>query len=223
MILSYYKINVYNIFCGLACILQELNQISSYMEVLIMKKQMSQVGLGMILTLLLILGLSYKGSYGKVSVKFRNLPQLVEEVISSNHKGMNFHVSAQINSMFIRSHKGGSPAMIILVAYDDEIVETVQRELQTPKIALLLSASTLPSYEVNLDPSFIQFEQDHRTWHPHSKSNNDYFALFSRTKFGGIIHEGEIHQGIVMLPEWFDLHRPITIHYLDSSRVFSFK
>ncbi len=180
--------------------------------------------MGIILTLL-ILGLSNKWIYGKVPVNIKKLPHLLEDVFSSAGFGSKFTTSSssKVNSLFVRNSDSGPSAMIILVAYDDIVTETVQKIMQTEKIPLIFSVSTLPYKEVELEPTFIQFEQDEKRWHPESEYNNEFFVLFQNSKFGGVITEGEVHQGIVMLPELFDITQPITIKYLSTKRVFSFK
>ncbi|MFQ5823975.1 MAG: hypothetical protein ACE5JB_07970 [bacterium] len=187
-----------------------------------MKKQMSQFGMG-ILSTLLILGFSQKGIFGKVPVNFKSLQEIVRHVVSSDRAGVEISLKNQISSLFVRHDGNGPMAMIMLIVHDKEVTQAVQKFMQSKRIPLIFSVSTLPHTEVNFDLSFFQFEQDQRLWQPKTESNSiEMFPLGKETKFGGTLKDSEIHQGIVLLPDWFDLSRPITIRYLNNERLLTF-
>jgi hypothetical protein len=197
---------------------------NKYMEVFMMRKQMSQKGMGILMTLLM-LGFSYKGIYGKVPVNFKSLPEIVKQVVSPDQAGVRISTKNQINSLFVRPFGKGTTAMIMLIAHDKEVTEVVQEILQSKQTPLIFSVSTLPFTEADFDPSLLQFEQDQRMWQMQSEDNNDVTVMIPLgrdAKFGGALKDGEIHQGVVLLPDWFDLRKPITIRYLSNERLLTF-
>ncbi|MFQ5640306.1 MAG: hypothetical protein ACE5IR_20185 [bacterium] len=185
-------------------------------------KQMSRLGTGIFIVTLLMLGLSNKWIYGKVPVNFKSLSACLEEYLSADKDGLKTSIASSINSLFIKHDGSGPTAMIILVAYSDELTRPVQELTKSSQTPLVLSISTLPFKEVHFDPMEIVFEQDDRVWHPNPELENDVFPLGSGSQFGGLITHSEIQQGVVLLPETFDVERPITIRYLSSERVLKF-
>ncbi|MFQ5864261.1 MAG: hypothetical protein ACE5IW_03430 [bacterium] len=186
-----------------------------------MKKQMSQQGMGIFLTLLM-LGFSYKWIYGEVPVNLKSLPEVVQQVVSSEQAGIQISSENQINSLFVRQVGNGPMAMIMLIAHDKEVTQIVQEILQSKQTPLIFSVSALPFTEANFDPSLFRFEQNHRVWPARSEPIDKVMFALSGAKFGGALKDGEIHQGVVLLPEWFDLRQPITIRYLDNARLLTF-
>ncbi|MFQ5706296.1 MAG: hypothetical protein ACE5HO_02545 [bacterium] len=187
-----------------------------------MRKQLSQLGMGIVLTLLL-LGFSHKRTYGLIPVNSKGLSDFFAEFLTSQRADTDAVESKQINSLFVRPQKKESVAMLMLVAYDQEIVNSVREITQTKQTALIFSVSTLPYAEVHFEPSFLIFRQEGRSWHAGTKSSHgDVFPLGKNAKFGGLINDSDIHQGVILLPEWFDLSLPLTIQYLDYTRVISF-
>jgi hypothetical protein len=81
---------------------------------------------------------------------------------------------------------------------------------------LVFSVSTLPNRAVAFDPAKLRFEQRGRAWQP-AMGNQvaDIVPLDDDAKFGGMLKEGEVHQGIVLLPAWIDPQQPITVRYGD--------
>ncbi len=187
-----------------------------------MKKQMSQVGMGMILTLLM-LGFSFKGIYGKVPVNFKRFPEMLRRVMSSTYTETEINLRNQINSLFVKRVGNGNTALIMLIAHDEAVTRAVQELLESKQTPLVFSVSTLPFARANFDPINLQFEQDEHLWQANSKTLNEVmFPLSKDGRFGGDLKDDDIHQGVVLLPEWFDLTRPITIRYLNNERLFTF-
>ncbi len=181
-----------------------------------MLRQMSQFGMGIILVTLLVLGLSNKGTYGKVPASF--IPGFGK---SRDVERTQFTppIASPINSLFVKSDGSTSTTLIILVAYDSSLAHKTEAGFagQTP---LILSVSTLPFKEARFDPTLVEFEQDGHTWRP--VADGESFPIVKTAPFGGRIRDGQIHQGVVMLPGEFDLSRPLTIRYLSSHRVLRF-
>lgn len=187
-----------------------------------MKKQMSQLGIWTILTLLM-LGFFHKRSYGNIPVSSKNLSEFFFKIVSSSPSGFNISLNNQINSLFIRPEGKHSKTILMLVAYNEEVTKAVRRILQTNETPLIFSVSTLPSTEVFFDPTFLQFEQDDQIWQPNDKPDNyELFPLGKNAKFGGKLNDADIHQGVILLPEWFDINHPITIRYISYERMIFF-
>ncbi len=182
---------------------------------------MSLLGTG-ILGTLLILGLSNKGSYGRVPVDVKGLSHYFADAFSSDRTEFETAHPSKINSLFVKDDGSGPTAMIILVAHNDDLTDNVQRITNTKQIPLVFSVSTLPFKEAEFEPYHIEFEQNNKIWQPQIEGEYEIFPLSSEGKFGGTIHDGEIHQGVVMLPDWFDVHRPIIIRYFASQRMLRF-
>jgi hypothetical protein len=120
----------------------------------------------------------------------------------------------QITPLFIRSTPKGSIDLTMLIAYDKNISRLTEQLLDKSVIPLIFSVSTMPFTEINFQPHCLVFEQDGRKWSPiNSNSSFDMFPLDESLPFGGQINETQIHQGVVLLPGWFDMSQPIKIAY----------
>jgi hypothetical protein len=74
----------------------------------------------------------------------------------------------------------------------------------------------LPNRSVEFDPAKLRFEQLGRSWQPTAGNHvADIVPLDDNAKFGGMVKEGEVHQGIVLLPAWINPQEPITLRYGD--------
>lgn len=186
-----------------------------------MKKQMSQFGMGMILVALLIMGFSHKRSYGKVPANSKNLPELMDNILSPHSVDLGISHQNKIRSLFVRPDGKNSLAIIMLVAHNEEVTNTVREILQSNQTPLIFSVSTLPFTEGYFDPTLFQFVQEQKVWRP-SAELNDVFPLGKNAKFGGELNDGEIHIGVILLPEWFDITRPISLRYGNYSRSVKF-
>jgi hypothetical protein len=81
---------------------------------------------------------------------------------------------------------------------------------------LVFSVSTLPLRHVVFDPARLRFEQRGRAWQPDSSRRAlDVWPLEEGSRFGGPIADGQIQQGVILLPAWFDPQAPITVRYGD--------
>lgn len=182
---------------------------------------MSQFGMGMILLALLIMGFSHKWSYGKIPANSKNRPELMEHILSSCPVDLDISPENNIKSLFVRPKGKNSSAIIMLVAHNEEVTKIVREILQSNQTPLIFSVSTLPFTEGYFDPTLFQFVQEQTIWQPNAKLN-DVFPLGKNSKFGGELNDGEIHLGVILLPEWFDVTRPISLHYGNYSRSLKF-
>lgn len=122
----------------------------------------------------------------------------------------------KITSFFVRDNDSNRIQLSMLVAYQAELAKAV-REIVGQKVTpLVFSVSTLPSRMVSFDPAQLRFEQNGRQWTPATGPHSaDVMPLEENGVFGGNVADGDVHQGVVLLPAWFDPHRPITLQYGD--------
>lgn len=122
----------------------------------------------------------------------------------------------KITSFFVRDNDSNRIQLSMLVAYQAELTKAV-REIVGQKVTpLVFSVSTLPSRMVSFDPTQLRFEQNGRQWTPMTGPHSpDVMPLEENGVFGGKVADGEVHQGVVLLPAWFNPHRPITLRYGD--------
>jgi len=122
--------------------------------------------------------------------------------------------TTQVTPLFIRSNAEGKLDLTMLIAYDTRIVNAAHQIISNPVTPLVFSVSTMPFVEVDFHPEWLVFEQDGKHWSPSkSPESIDMFPLDESTPFGGQITEAQVHQGIILLPGWFDMSKEIKINY----------
>lgn len=122
----------------------------------------------------------------------------------------------KITSFFVRDNDSNRIQLSMLVAYKAELAQSVRAIVGQRVTPLVFSISTLPNRIVSFDPAQLRFEQKGRIWKPETgKQSADVMALEENGVFGGKIADGEIHQGVILLPAWFDPQAPITLRYGD--------
>ncbi|MDZ7362945.1 MAG: hypothetical protein ONB46_19815 [candidate division KSB1 bacterium] len=122
----------------------------------------------------------------------------------------------KITSIFVQANDSKRIQFSILVACKREFTQAVRELFGENVTPLLFSVSTLPLRNVIFDPSRLRFEQRGRIWQPDSSRQAlDVWPLVEGDRFGGPITDGQIQQGVILLPEWFDPQAPITVRYGD--------
>jgi hypothetical protein len=122
----------------------------------------------------------------------------------------------KITSFFVRANDSKRIQLTMLVAYKAELSKAVRQIVGQNVTPLVFSVSTLPNRSVDFDPTLLRFEQRGRSWQPQlNEKVMDILPLDENEKFGGKVSDGEVHQGIVLLPAWFDPKAPITLRYGD--------
>jgi hypothetical protein len=122
----------------------------------------------------------------------------------------------KITSFFVRANDSKRIQLSMLVAYKPEFSEAVQQMVGQKVTPLVFSVSTFPNRRVEFDPAKLRFEQRGRTWQPDaSKDVLEVLPLNESAKFGGLVTDREVHQGVVLLPAWMNPKEPITLHYGD--------
>jgi hypothetical protein len=122
----------------------------------------------------------------------------------------------KITSIFVRANDSKRIQFSILVACRREFTQAVRELFGVNVTPLVFSVSTLPLRNVVFDPARLRFEQRGRAWQPDSSRHAlDVWPLEQGSRFGGPIADGQIQQGVILLPEWFDPQAPITMRYGD--------
>jgi hypothetical protein len=103
-----------------------------------------------------------------------------------------------------------------LIVHKQEFTQAVRALFRDNVTPLFLSVSTLPNRKAVFDPTLLRFEQCGRLWRPEmTGSVPEVLSLEAGEPFGGTLTDGQIHQGVILLPEWFDPQTPITVRYGD--------
>lgn len=128
-----------------------------------------------------------------------------------NHKKK---IETKVTPLFIRSSEHNSIDLTMLIAYNKNITKVARRIIKGNITPLIFSVSAMPFIETNFDPSFFCFEQDGIRWFPKPGDNAfDMFPLGDSSIFGGEINDNELQQGVILLPEIFNINKPIKIIY----------
>lgn len=122
----------------------------------------------------------------------------------------------KITSFFVRANDSKRIQLSMLVVYKAELAVAMQKMYGQKVTPLVFSVSTFPNRRFDFDPAKLRFEQGGRIWHPAGAEGVvDILPLDDNAKFGGVVTDGEVHQGIVLLPAWINPKAPITLRYGD--------
>jgi len=122
----------------------------------------------------------------------------------------------KITSLFVRANDSRRIQFSILITYKDEFTKAVRELIGEEVTPLLFSISTLPTRTAHFDPALLHFEQRGRSWQPSPERNAiDIWPWEEGGAFGGELTDTQIHQGVILLPAWFDPQAPITLRYGD--------
>lgn len=137
----------------------------------------------------------------------------VDRVPAVNLKKM---ATDKVTSFFVRANDSKRIQLSMLVVYKAELAAAIQKMYGQKVTPLVFSVSTFPNRQIDFDPAKLRFEQRGRIWNPESeKTAVNILPLDDNTKFGGMVSDGEVHQGIVLLPAWMNPQEPITLRYND--------
>ena len=130
----------------------------------------------------------------------------------------------KITPLFVRSAEANEIDLTMLIVYDKNISKAVQKITSNKVTPLIFSVSTMPFVETRFDPVLFCFEQERIKWSPKKGENvSDIFPLGENSVFGGDIDDNQVQQGVILLPGYFDLNKPIKITYKQFKKVFEFK
>lgn len=122
----------------------------------------------------------------------------------------------KITSLFVRANDSRRIQFSILITYKDEFTQAVRKLIGEEVTPLLFSVSTLPTRTAHFEPALLRFEQRGRSWQPSPERNAiDIWPWEEGGPFGGTLTDAQVHQGVILLPAWFDPQTPITLRYGD--------
>ncbi len=122
----------------------------------------------------------------------------------------------KITSLFVRANDSNRIQFSILITYKDEFTKAVRELIGEEVTPLLFSVSALPTRTAHFEPALLRFEQRGRSWQPSPERNAiDIWPWEEGGAFGGELTDTQIHQGVILLPAWFDPQAPITLRYGD--------
>lgn len=129
------------------------------------------------------------------------------------------HYDKKITSLFMKADQEMNVKFTMLIAHSKSITHAIRNILDKDITPIICSVSSLPLESTEFNPTVLQFEQDGRIWSPTAEESAvDMFALGKDGHFGGTLHDSEIHQGVIFLPGWFNVHKPINIIYKGYSK-----
>lgn len=134
----------------------------------------------------------------------------------NSHTNMmdNMPGGTQITPLFIRSTDKGDIDLTMLIAYDERIAQIARQIISNSVTPLIFSVSTMPFVSMRFQPEQLIFSQNGKKWSPSTLAGtSDMFPLDDNIPFGGPINDAQLHQGVILLPAWFDLSKPIEINY----------
>lgn len=145
------------------------------------------------------------------------------KVLNMNTKSndlANLQGDTHITPLFIRSTQKGDIDLTMLIAYDERITSIARQIMSMTTLPLIFSVSAMPYIDASFQPELLIFEQNGKKWSPVSNNNSSaVFPLDETIPFGGKIIESQPHQGVIMLPGWFDINKPIEVNYKSFRKV----
>lgn len=161
--------------------------------------------------------------YSAISAPKNELAMRFIKVLNINSKTNFFERipgETQITPLFIRSSQKGHIDLTMLIAYDQRISKLANEIIHKAVTPLIFSVSTMPFVNDNFEPESLVFEQNSKKWSPSNHPDTiDMFPIEDDVPFGGPISDTQIHQGVIMLPAWFDVNLPIEINYKNFRKV----
>jgi len=122
--------------------------------------------------------------------------------------------------LFVRSSQKENIDLTMLIAYDQRISDLAKQIIKKTVFPLIFSVSTMPFVNDNFQPGSLVFEQNGKRWSPSNHPESiDMFPLDENIPFGGPISDTQLHQGVIMLPGWFDINQPLEINYKNFRKV----
>jgi len=147
----------------------------------------------------------------------------LQELFETEVDAVKANPQSHIRSLFVRPERGGPIRITMLVVHHQDISEKVRAILGRKVTPLVFSVSTLPLTSADFEPQALRFGQDGKSWRPRQSAKKaEMFSLGSKVPFGGSIDDSKPHQGVVLLPSWFDVTKPITVRYKSFEKALAF-
>lgn len=128
-----------------------------------------------------------------------------------------------IITYIVRDREKSEINLTMLIAHNSALESRIDKLTGQGLLPIVFSVSTVPHRSYVFDPTALIFEQHGKEWHLDTLTVEAHTIQLEATgKFGGLVKPGEIHQAVVLLPEWFNIEKPIKVHY-DPNREARFK
>ena len=167
--------------------------------------------------------LMFAAFYSAISAPKNELTMRFIKVLNINSKTNFFQRvpgETQITPLFIRSSEKGHIDLTMLIAHDQQITRLAKEIISKAVTPLIFSVSTMPFVTDNFEPESLSFEQNGKKWSPSNHPDTiDMFPIENEVPFGGSISDTQIHKGVIMLPNWFNINLPIEINYKNFRKV----
>lgn len=161
--------------------------------------------------------------YAGISEPRNELTLRFIKVLSVNYRSNIFERvpgETQITPLFIRSSQKGHIDLTMLIAYDQRITNLAKEIINKTITPLIFSVSSMPFVNDNFEPERLVFEQKGKKWSPSNHPDAiDMFPIEEDVPFGGPISDTQIHQGVILLPGWFDVDQSIEINYKNFRKI----
>lgn len=128
-----------------------------------------------------------------------------------------------IVTYIVRDQEKDEINLTMLIAHNSALDARIQKLSGQKLLPIVFSVSTVPHHSYYFNPLALVFEQGGKKWRLDSLTvGSQIIQLEADGKFGGMVHPGEIHQAVILLPEWFRIDEPIYVQY-DESVISSLK
>lgn len=176
-----------------------------------------------LLKVVIAFGVIFTTFYSVISAPRNELTMRFLKVLNVETKSKMFERvpgETQITPLFIRSSQKGHIDLTMLIAYNQKVSLLAKDVINKSVTPLIFSVSTMPFINDNFEPDNLAFEQNSKRWSPSNHPDSiDMFPLEENVPFGGPISDTQIHQGVIMLPGWFDINKPIEINYKNFRKI----
>ncbi len=121
-----------------------------------------------------------------------------------------------ITAYIVRDSSLNTIKLTMLIGHNPTLTRRIQKMVGRKVTPLIFSVSTLPGQSTYFNPVNLRFYQDGREWSPDSAAlDSSIIMLEEKGRFGGVLHGGETHQAVILLPGWFNPSKSIIVHYDD--------
>jgi len=123
-----------------------------------------------------------------------------------------------ITAYIVRDESLDGIKLTMLIGHNGKLSQRIRKMVGRDVIPLIFSVSTLPGQTTYFNPLALEFVQDGKSWRPDSSALDSVIIMLEeKGKFGGVLEGGQTHQAVLLLPEWFQVNKPIYIRYREQS------
>ncbi|RMD96895.1 MAG: hypothetical protein D6814_10560 [Calditrichaeota bacterium] len=163
-----------------------------------------------------IIGLSILVATTFFELGFVHAPQMLNAQDIKNDNAGRVIKKEGITAYIVRDKEKNTIKLTMLIAHNNALTRRIQNMVGRKVLPLIFSVSTVPGQAYYFNPSYLQFEQNGKTWRPDSSALDSLIIILEENgKFGGLVEGGQTHQAVVLLPSWFKINAPILVRYIE--------